>query len=295
MKQKVLLDTDIGSDIDDAVCLAYLLARPDCDLLGITTVSGQPVERAKIASAICVNAGRDIPIYPGAEQPLTGTQKQIIAHQAGALPRWRHRQDFPSGKAVDFLAETILAYPHEVILCTIGPLTNAARLFQTYPETAEKLKALVMMVGAFTDAVDTGGKGEWNALLDPLATQTIYRTRVKVHRSIGLDVTLQTWLAADQVRSQFSARLLQPVRDFAEIWFMNAQRLTFHDPLAAATIFSQDICAFTRGKVAADAVSYPGLTPFTADPFGAHEVALEVDQEKYFDHFFSTMQAADAA
>jgi inosine-uridine nucleoside N-ribohydrolase len=37
---KVLLDTDIGSDIDDAVCLAYLLANPACDLLGITTVTG---------------------------------------------------------------------------------------------------------------------------------------------------------------------------------------------------------------------------------------------------------------
>jgi len=42
---KVLLDTDIGTDIDDAVCLAYLLQRPDCELLGITTVTGQPVER----------------------------------------------------------------------------------------------------------------------------------------------------------------------------------------------------------------------------------------------------------
>ena len=41
-KIKVLFDTDIGSDIDDAVCLAYLLAQPECDLLGITTVSGQP-------------------------------------------------------------------------------------------------------------------------------------------------------------------------------------------------------------------------------------------------------------
>ena len=42
-KKKVLFDTDIGSDIDDAVALAYLLAKTQCDLLGITTVPGEPV------------------------------------------------------------------------------------------------------------------------------------------------------------------------------------------------------------------------------------------------------------
>lgn len=39
MPAKLLLDTHIGSDIDDAVCLAYLLANPECQLLGIATVS----------------------------------------------------------------------------------------------------------------------------------------------------------------------------------------------------------------------------------------------------------------
>ena len=68
---KVLLDTDIGSDIDDAVCLAYLLANPDCELMGITTVSGEAENRARIASAICKNASRDIPIFPGPNHPFS--------------------------------------------------------------------------------------------------------------------------------------------------------------------------------------------------------------------------------
>ena len=66
MPIKLLLDTDIGSDIDDAVCLAYLLAQPACDLLGITTVSGEADHRAMLASALCRVAGRDVPIFPGA-------------------------------------------------------------------------------------------------------------------------------------------------------------------------------------------------------------------------------------
>ena len=60
--KKVILDTDIGSDIDDAICLAYLLSQPECDLLGITTVSGEVRERAKLASALCKTAGREVSI-----------------------------------------------------------------------------------------------------------------------------------------------------------------------------------------------------------------------------------------
>lgn len=59
----VLFDTDIGSDIDDAVALGYLLNQPRCELVGITTVSGEARERAALADAICRAAGRrDIPI-----------------------------------------------------------------------------------------------------------------------------------------------------------------------------------------------------------------------------------------
>jgi purine nucleosidase len=65
-KVPVILDTDIGSDIDDAVCLAYLLRQPKCELLGVTTVSGKVLERAALADAVCRAAGRrDIPIHAG--------------------------------------------------------------------------------------------------------------------------------------------------------------------------------------------------------------------------------------
>src|SRR5687767_919361 len=106
---KVILDTDIGSDIDDAICLAYLLAQPACELLGITTVSGEPVERAKLASALCKAAGQDVPIYPGAEQPLISVQRQPRSQQSAMLDRWPHETDFPRYEAVEFLRRTIRA------------------------------------------------------------------------------------------------------------------------------------------------------------------------------------------
>src|SRR5574338_1640823 len=101
---KVLLDTDIGTDVDDAVALAYLLSHPDCELLGLTTVTGEAVKRASLASVVCKAAGKEIPIYPGAEQPMNGEQRQSVAQQAVALPRWPHQTEFPMNQAVDFLA-----------------------------------------------------------------------------------------------------------------------------------------------------------------------------------------------
>src|SRR5215831_5133450 len=116
MSLKVLLDTDIGSDIDDAVCLAYLLAQPECELLGITTVSGEAEKRAMLASVLCKIAGKDVPIYPGAEQPLLVAQRQRVAQQATTLQKWAHEKTFPQHRAVDFLRKTIHAHPGEVIL-----------------------------------------------------------------------------------------------------------------------------------------------------------------------------------
>jgi purine nucleosidase len=133
---KVLLDTDIGTDVDDAVCLAYLLAHPECELLGITTVTGQAEQRAALASVVCQAAGKDIPIFPGAEQPLTGELRQPLAQQAPALARWPHQSEFPREQEVDFLRRTIRAHPNEVALVTIGPLTNIGALLRADPEVA---------------------------------------------------------------------------------------------------------------------------------------------------------------
>ena len=76
-KIKIILDTDIGTDIDDALALAYLLMKPECELMGITTVTGEAKTRAKLASVICKAANRgDIPIYPGNEECILIEQKE---------------------------------------------------------------------------------------------------------------------------------------------------------------------------------------------------------------------------
>lgn len=292
MNNKILLDTDIGSDIDDAVCLAYLLSHPDCDLLGITTVSGEPVKRAMLASAICKVAGKDVPIYPGTEKPLFIKQKQPIANQAKALNNWDHDKEFPMGEAIEFMRKTIRKHPHEVTLLAIGPMTNIALLFSVDPEIPKLLKSLVLMCGIFTYRLPNIGHLEWNAICDPHATAIVYNAPVKDHRSIGLDVTCKVTMDKEEVKEKFKADILKPVVDFAGIWFEKQDKITFHDPLAAATIFDDSICSFYRGNVDVELESkrMSGLTYWEEDSAnGSHNVALEVDKHRFIEHYFSVV------
>lgn len=284
---KILLDTDIGTDVDDAVCLAYLLSHPDCELLGITTVTGEAEKRASLASVLCQAAGKDIPIYPGADDTMQGEQRQRIAQQAVALPRWPHETNFPKDQAIDFLANTIKSHQGDVTLLTVGPLTNAGLLFSEHPEVASLLAGLVIMGGSF----DEEQRVEWNIAGDPLASDIVYKTPVRLHRSLGLNVTQQVVMPAEEVREKFTAPLLRPVLDMAEIWFAGFYpSITFHDPLAAATIFENDLCTYEQGKVTVDNGDQPGRTIWQPDGHDApHQVAMTVDVDRYFQHFFSVV------
>lgn len=295
---KVLYDTDIGSDIDDAVALAYLLAEPRCELLGVTTVSGQARERAMLASALCLVAGKPgLPIYPGVERPLLlPTLHQPAAQQAEALTRWPHATTFPEGEAVEFLRRTIRAHPGEVELLATGPMTNIALLFSCDPAIPSLLKGLTLMCGSFSAEQRQRVPVEWNALCDPHAAALVYRAPASRLRSLGLDVTMQAQMRADAVRQRFAATpLLRPVLDFAEVWFRERDRITFHDPLAAVSIFDPDVCGYEQGAVEVElrAPDTLGATIFhPGPPTAAHldarcDVAITVDPRRFFERYFA--------
>jgi len=290
--ERILLDTDIGSDIDDALCLAYLLARPGCDLAGITTVSGEPGRRAAIASALCRAAGKDVPIHAGSPRPLIADQRQPRAPQADALAdgsqvRWPHQADFPAGTAVEFLRRTIRADPGNLTLLAIGPLTNLGLLFRIDPGIPSLLKRLVLMCGSFLGTPSRHGGVEWNALCDPHAAAIVYAAGVREHRSVGLDVTTQVSIDADRARSRFRRGLLRPVLDLAEVWFRGASRIVFHDPLAAVSVFEPGVCRFARGTVGVGLDgSAAGRTSWTPSADGPHEVAVAVDPPRFLEAYF---------
>jgi inosine-uridine nucleoside N-ribohydrolase len=203
--------------------------------------------------------------------------------------RWPHQAAFPAGQAVEFLRSTIRAHPGEVTLLSIGPLTNIALLFRADPEIPALLKGLVMMCGVFTNRRPHTGPLEWNALIDPHATAVVYNTPVAIHRSIGLDVTTQVTMPPAEFRARFTHPLLRPVRDIAEFWYQSRPLITFHDPLAAVTIFNERVCTFEKGQVEVELASprFAGHTHWSPGPAAPHEVALTVDPAAFFDEYFS--------
>lgn len=290
---KILLDTDIGTDIDDAVCLAYLLANPECDLLGITTVTGEPEKRAMMASAMCRIAGKKIPIYPGAANPLLIPQLQVKAKQAKQLKRYPHQKDFPSGEAIEFLRRTIRKYPGEIILLTIGPLTNIGLLFSVDPEIPSLLKGMVSMCGNFLRNRPGLPDREWNAMGDYHASAIVFNSKLKMHKSVGLDVTSQVRMSPDEFKESFSShKLLKPVLDFSKEFFKQWNVVTFHDPLAAVTIFDKSVCSFEAGhiEIETEGKNNPGLTKWTPSEKGRHKIAVKVNPQRFFDKYFSVFE-----
>lgn len=291
--EKIIFDTDIGSDIDDSLCLAYLLKQPACQLLGITTVSGEPVKRAMLASALCKAANKDIPIYPGIERPLLAPQRQPAAQQASALSKWKFEKDFEMNNAIDFMRSTIHKYPGEVTLLAVGPMTNVALLFSIEPEIPSLLKRLVVMCGAFTDSPTNYGPREWNAICDPHAAAIMYNTAVPECKSVGLDVTCQITINRSDFLHSFTSEIMKPVLDFAQVWFQEQEKITFHDPLAAAVIFNDKICGFEKGNISVntDDGGMCGQTRWEPCVDGRHEAALSVDITAFFEEYMKFINA----
>ncbi len=291
----LLFDTDIGSDIDDAVALAYLLRERRCELLGATTVTGEPQVRAQLVDAVCQAFGRrEVPVHSGAGRPLLVPQKQTEAPQKTVLARWPHREKFAANVAVDFLRETIRSRPGEITLLSVGPLTNVGLLFALDPEIPGLLKRWVMMGGAYVSRPKGYGLTEWNASGDPHATAIAFAAPVGETVCIGLDVTTRCVMAAEEVRRRFGRGSLQIVLEMAEVWFRRRSSITFHDPLAAVAVFEPDVCRYETGHVSVELRSekLQGLTQFdTRGDARPHRVAVEVQPERFFERYFGVLGA----
>jgi len=303
----VLLDTDIGSDIDDAVCLSYLLRQPRCELLGITTVTGEPQKRSALADAICRAAGRtDIPIHSGTAEPLLTRQRQPHCQQAGILSHFAHRspEDFPPNTAVDFMRQQINARPGEITLLAIGPMTNLGLLFALDPEIPRKLKRLVMMCGVFYYRRPSPwpNHNEWNAMLDPHATAIVYRARVADHLSVGIDVTARCTMASDLCVQKFRGigGPLAVVSAATEVWGSGNKTVTFHDPLTAAVLFNPALCKYAEGEVTIELLSANeqllGTTLFNPDaPAKPHRIAVDVAPSSFLSEYFEVVSRGEAS
>ena len=283
--EKILLDTDIGGDIDDAVCLAYLLKEPESVLLGITTVCGEPEKRAAVADAICKAAGVKMPIVAGTDTTLQPIPIYPTPEGAAALKNWRHDM-FTKSDATEFLYEKIRENPHEVILLGIGNMTNIAMLFRAHPDAPRLLKGLYVMNGYFGSEPLPDPYYNWNSWADPSASAIVFSARAGVHRAIPLEVTDMLTVKAEEAEKFLRADsdLMKAIFDFGNAWLQSSDKLTLHDVLAAVSIFYPDICRYERGvvNVETELQSNMGATVFTPSAEGNVEIAVSVNKERFY-------------
>lgn len=282
---KILLDTDIGSDIDDALCLAYLLKQPLCEILGITTCSSEPEKRAEIADSICRYVGQDIPIFPGRSMPILGKQLQVAVHQYDVAAQLPHKTEFPQNRAIDFMKEMIEAHPHEITLLPIGPLTNIGALFAAYPHLIPLVKEVSFMGGSFFPEAISFIADEWNIKNDPIAAKIVFDSGVPI-RVAGLDVSLKLKIRCTDFLAASRSKVMEPVAHYAKKFLERTNDMYFHDPLVAVYLFEDDICHFRRGFVHVGTGSDWGRTYFVEDPKGNALVADEIIPENFFRHYY---------
>ncbi len=181
------LDTDIGTDIDDALTLSYLLARPDVDLLGISTVTVSSVERARLAAAICREFGQpNLRVFAGTERPLIHPHRQTEYPQTAAVEPSMlvavDEQVAKTGAHIEAMYRAALRWPGEVHLLAIGPLTNLALLARTHPDVVDLLASVTLMAGRYYGSA----LNEWNVWCDPHAAAIVFES-FKGIRAVGLE------------------------------------------------------------------------------------------------------------
>ena len=306
--KKVLLDFDIGTEIDDAIALAYLLANPECELVGITTSCGESIKRAEMASVLCRAAGKKAPIHAGCERPLLIPQMETTAPQAAILPHYEHDTGFAPNTAMPFMQKVIRENPGEVTLLAVAPMTNLGLLFAMDPELPELLDGLYLLCGSpthqrhdvvteslsamerddFIRVLASQGILENNSIVDPHATSIVYRARCRNFVNIGNNVSSRVVMTPEEAERRFRHPIMQVVMSIAREWFKDEPRVSFHDPLAAVCIFNDDVCSYKRGYMdcVLDSRLLGGMTIFREDPAGPHQVAWDVDGDKFFEHLF---------
>ena len=287
--QLVLLDTDIGDDIDDAFALALVLRSPELKLVGVTPVFGDTELRARLVERYLESVEKsDIPVVPGV--PTAHDNVFTQAAYARSNPPYWGPSCFPTGSffysselistkdmvkktrlaeqqkqhdAAGFLLDQIRAYPGQITLIAIGPLFNIQAAIERDPATFRQLKRVVLMGGSIYRGYDDGKTGahrppepEWNIARDPAGARALLAAGVPVFM-MPLDST-QIHLEAKEREKIFAHG--SPLTDQLTLLYHQWMALsewhpagpTLFDPVAVAYAIRPDLCPATPMRVEVD-------------------------------------------
>ena len=296
----VIIDCDPGHD--DALAIMLALARPELDVLGITTIGGNSSLANTTRNALRVLAlldRPDVPVAAGPPQPLVrALETAPEVHGASGLdgadlpepvsvPR-------PEG-ALEFLRAMLEAAPAPVTLIPVGPLTNIALLLRTYPGIADRIAHICLMGGSM-GAGNWTPAAEFNIWVDPEAARIVFRSGLPI-TMCGLDVTHRALMGLPEI-DRLRAIGTRPARVFADLlqFFtkFHVERYgtadtPIHDAVAVARValpgmvttrrYHVDVETtgeLTRGRTVVDDRGQPGEPPNV-------DVALDIDRAAFAD------------
>lgn len=283
-RQKVILDTDIGGDIDDAFALALIVSSPEFELLGVTAAWGDTQLRARVADRmLCETGMSSVPVMAGVSADLPGAYINQ-ARWAESLPAKTY------GSGLDFILEQIRRYPNEITLLAIAPMSNVGAVIERDPATFRKLKRVVMMGGSIYRGYGDlgylpahGPEPEYNIKSDVPSARRLFASGVPVY-VMPLD---STQLKLDEVKREVLFQQITPLTDALTLLYhlWGQQTPTLFDPVAVAYAIKPEICPTKPMHLDVDDQGY--TRPTTGAP--NTQVCLDSKSDQFFDLFMSRL------
>ena len=287
-RTKILLDTDIGTDIDDAWALAFVALSPELDTVAVTITDADTAARAKVACKLLQRAGRtDIPVAVGRQTP---TPNGRFDHQ------FTWAEDFTAYRPIaEPAAQTIVRmakkYPGELVLLAVGPLQNVADALRLEPNLGKYLKRVVLMSGnVYGRAGQQKVIPEWNVVVATQDSQLVYGAGLPL-TIVPLDSTTHVQLAdaeRERVRKRASP-VTHAVESLYRLWLSSPQsRMTLHDQLAVAEA-ARPGEFFNKKETLPLIVDDKGYTRINKASGKSTVVCLEPKRDAFMDYYLSVL------
>lgn len=292
-KHKVIIDTDLGSDVDDAFALLYMKNHPAVELLGITTVSGEASVRAQLCNLLLDDPS--CPISIGKSEALDSETCQPFCQQGKILDRFNSsRSSVTDVHAVEFMRQKIDENPGEVNVIAIGPLTNIALLFQMYPWTIEKIKALYLMGFKIDNSPEAMDKLDWNLLCDSFSAKQVLQSKLKRLVVIPCDTTYQLSTSFSYFDEKCQCKEKQVLTAMLEVWLEKYEAFSYHDPLLCVALTRPDLFESVQGRFTYNPHGNPmlSMTTWEKDADGNCECIMAFNQAVFLEELYGVINSS---
>lgn len=280
LREKIIIDTDVGDDIDDAFAIALALRSPELQVLGFTATFGDTALRAKLLDRLLADTGNaDIPVAQGV--PSSRKQNFTQAHYALERSDVQKHSD-----ATTFVLEQVRKAPGQITLVAIGPLMNVGAMIDKDAATFRKLKRIVLMGGSIDRGYGDleygpihGADPEWNISNDPLSAQKLVASNVPLY-ILPLD---STQLKLDEVKRSILFKQGNSFTDALALLYLEwgQQTPTLFDPMTIAWIIKPSLCPMQPIRIRIDE---KGFTRREQGKPNA-QVCLKSNPEEFFNFY----------